>query len=307
MTEETASKLFVFTPADREAALKLLEQHGNPPAPQWEQVEVFGHQKHVGIVTEIEDLGACFLRIDVPAYVYQRRRYSARVVKVGAAAIFRRIACTEAEAQTRLGYQTNLFEGEPLPGLLVEEARVRLGGYSLTSDRAADLLGMPREEYAAIERCEPMMTVEGAHQIIADLAAAWALNDRTDPPPGYRIMRVDDYRDAGREQVWRWFHQDKNCGDFRSRGDVVAAAWQYHDAMNDKVPSNATAEAPAAEDIERLGFSKPPPGYEVGLGVTSGVGQCSKCLRHNGPDTDDCKSFYCEHCRHSYGLPEVAP
>ena len=39
MTEETASKLFVFTPADREAALELLEQHGDTPAPQWEQVE----------------------------------------------------------------------------------------------------------------------------------------------------------------------------------------------------------------------------------------------------------------------------
>jgi hypothetical protein len=49
------------------------------------------------------------------------------------------------------------------------------------------------------------------------------------------------------------------------------------------------------------------PAVVAQLGLQPAPGQCPKCLRHNGPDTDDCKSFYCEHCRHSYGLPEVAP
>lgn len=252
-----------------EAALAWIEgdQRSEPESmstatpPQWEQVEVFGHQKHVGIVTEIEELGAKFLCINVPEYVYQRRRYSARPVKIGPAAIFRRMPCTEAEAQTRLSYQTNLFDGEPLPGLLVEEARVRLGGYSLTSDRAADLLGMPREEYAAIERCEPMMTVEGAHQLIADLAAAWVaakVANRTDPPPGYSISWNSTYG------IFIWHFQDEVGNGSTNREDAIADAWEHHDAMNDdEVPSNATAEAPAAEGIERLDFSKPPPGYTV--------------------------------------------
>lgn len=253
-----------------ETVLEWLGKPENtPPAtpPQWEQVEVFGHQKHVGIVTEIEELGSRFLRIDVPAYTYQRRRYSARVVKVSPAAIFRRIACSEAEAQTRLGYQTNLFDGEPLPGLLVEEARHRLGP---TSDRAADLLGMPREEYAAIERCAVDIGAERAQQIIADLAAAWVAakaadhKERNTPPPGYKVERIDDDRDDG--PVWCWRYQDESSSEFGTYEEAVDDAWESHrDAMNDEVPSNATAEAPAAEDIERLdvSWSEPPAGYYV--------------------------------------------
>ena len=34
-------------------------------------------------------------------------------------------------------------------------------------------------------------------------------------------------------------------------------------------------------------------------------GQCPKCRQHNGPDADDCMSFYCERCKYSYGASET--
>jgi hypothetical protein len=36
------------------------------PAPYWAIVEIFGHRRHVGIVSEAEQFGAKMLRIDVP-------------------------------------------------------------------------------------------------------------------------------------------------------------------------------------------------------------------------------------------------
>lgn len=48
--------------------------------PSWEKVEVCGHTSHVGLVTEVEELGARCLRVDVPAYVDHGRRYAARTI-----------------------------------------------------------------------------------------------------------------------------------------------------------------------------------------------------------------------------------
>ncbi len=37
-----------------------------PPSAEWAVVEILGHRRHVGRVTEIERFGAKFLRVDVP-------------------------------------------------------------------------------------------------------------------------------------------------------------------------------------------------------------------------------------------------
>src|SRR4051794_18070539 len=40
----------------------------NPPAPEpmWGKVEIFGHRKHFGRLSEIEQFGTKMLRVDVP-------------------------------------------------------------------------------------------------------------------------------------------------------------------------------------------------------------------------------------------------
>jgi hypothetical protein len=45
------------------------------------------------------------------------------------------------------------------------------------------------------------------------------------------------------------------------------------------------------------------PAGPLDLAPEQAIGECPKCGRYNGPDTDDCLSYYCELCRHSYGAP----
>lgn len=139
----------------------------------WENVEVYGHTNHVGRVREVRELGRRFLRVDVPEYVHHRRRYPARSVRLAPGAIFRRTLLARDEAQKKLAYQTDIVAGEALPGLKIEEARARLGGFDLHRERAAQMLGIDVEVYEAIEQCTIAVTEERAQEIIADLAAAW--------------------------------------------------------------------------------------------------------------------------------------
>jgi hypothetical protein len=37
-----------------------------PPAPFWAKVEIFGHRRHFGRVSEVEQFGTKMLRVDVP-------------------------------------------------------------------------------------------------------------------------------------------------------------------------------------------------------------------------------------------------
>lgn len=163
---------------------KVYERLRGSPA-GWEVVEVFGHSRHVGRTREVKELGKTFLRVDVPAYVHDRRSYSARTFKLAPGSIFRRTELTEPEARRQLGYQTNTGEGTPLPGLRLEEARGRIGGYSLRASKAAELLGLEHDEYESLERCTAELSESRCDQLIRDLTAAWAkyLADNGGKPP----------------------------------------------------------------------------------------------------------------------------
>lgn len=43
-----------------------MESAAPPPEPFWAKVEIFGHRKHFGRVSEVEQFGTKMLRIDVP-------------------------------------------------------------------------------------------------------------------------------------------------------------------------------------------------------------------------------------------------
>jgi len=206
----------------------------------WEAVEVMGHQLHIGRTSEVEQLGKQFLRIAVPAYVHDRMQYVGRVFTLAPGAIFRRTALSEAEARARLGRQTNGDLGMPLPGRRLDDARINLGGYDLPPHRAAELLGLEPAEYQSIASCTTELSESRADELIAD--AAWSRIDTADA----RDLRGDHHH-----------------------ADDMAVADEDGDYMDDDgdedddCPSDATAEAPAAEGIERLDYTKAPRGYRI--------------------------------------------
>jgi hypothetical protein len=68
------------------------------PAPYWARVEVFGHRRHVGIVSEVEQFGSKTLRIDVPG-----ANGEAEVTFVyGGASIFSIVPLTEERGKAEL-------------------------------------------------------------------------------------------------------------------------------------------------------------------------------------------------------------
>lgn len=46
----------------------MIEQKDKPPFEEWALVELFGHQKIAGKITEASLAGGAFLRVDVPAF-----------------------------------------------------------------------------------------------------------------------------------------------------------------------------------------------------------------------------------------------
>jgi len=69
------------------------------PAPSWAVVEIFGHRRHVGLVSEVEQYGAKMLRIDVPAADGSIEA----TLFYGGAAIFSVVPVTAEFAKTELG------------------------------------------------------------------------------------------------------------------------------------------------------------------------------------------------------------
>lgn len=85
---------------------------------KWGVVEVFGHQRHAGILREVERYGAKMCEIETPAWERTRRSYQWRdgaewereiverhgavTFRLGGAAIFREVECSEDEARAVL-------------------------------------------------------------------------------------------------------------------------------------------------------------------------------------------------------------
>lgn len=67
------------------------------PAQVWAIVEIFGHRKHAGRISEIEQFGAKMLRIDVPTSEHLTAAFVTRIY--GGAAIFGITYTDEATAR----------------------------------------------------------------------------------------------------------------------------------------------------------------------------------------------------------------
>lgn len=65
------------------------------PAIAWGIVEVMGHSSYGGVLEEIEQLGAKFLRVTVP----ENSRHTEYTIDLSAASIFRLRRCSEAAAR----------------------------------------------------------------------------------------------------------------------------------------------------------------------------------------------------------------
>lgn len=70
-------------------------------------------------------------------------------------------------------------------------------------------------------------------------------------------------------------------------------------------PSSVTVSAQSDPDLcAALGIEHPTSVREPAKLAKLAIGECPKCRRINGPDTDDCTSFYCNACNWSYGAVE---
>lgn len=65
------------------------------PAPRWARVEIFGHVRHHGLVSEVEQFGTRMLRVDV----FTDGDVPIATHDYGGAAIFSVTPCTEAYAR----------------------------------------------------------------------------------------------------------------------------------------------------------------------------------------------------------------
>ncbi len=82
-----------------------MEENSNSKFDQWAIVELMGHQKIAGHVTEQSIAGGAFLRVDVPAVKRKKGYYDPELVDVpgftrylGTASIYAINPCTEAVA-----------------------------------------------------------------------------------------------------------------------------------------------------------------------------------------------------------------
>lgn len=140
-------KMFV-----KDVAEGLMSRIGAPAAaPVWEIVEVFGHTKHVGMVTREWESGQEWIVVQSPEYVDHRRWYPWKTVRLSPRAIFRREQVDEARALRHLPYQTrSTDEGVDLPAARLASARDAL---RITREDAAKVVGLSITSYTAIEDC----------------------------------------------------------------------------------------------------------------------------------------------------------
>lgn len=98
------------------------EQH--PPFESWAIVEMLGHKKLAGFVSEQTIAGAALIRVDVPATPEDRRwQATAAYTKlIGVASIYCMTPCTEEVA--RLAAREIERYNDPLPVALPEERRL---------------------------------------------------------------------------------------------------------------------------------------------------------------------------------------
>lgn len=72
------------------------------PRPEWAIVEIMGHRRHAGAISEVQRFGASMLRIDVPGHepgsIYATHYF-------GGPAIFSIRPCTEARARQEARYE----------------------------------------------------------------------------------------------------------------------------------------------------------------------------------------------------------
>ncbi len=98
---------------------------------RWYIIEVFGHQKHAGYVSEVTVAGVQLLLVEQPGHetvsterdIYPSRRtrkvttrYPDARIELGGAAIFRRVAVTEEEVRAALRWCTQPRPGEIIYG-----------------------------------------------------------------------------------------------------------------------------------------------------------------------------------------------
>lgn len=141
----------------------LKSRIGAPAVPVWEIVEVFGHTKHVGMVTREWESGQEWIVVRSPEYVEHRRWYPWKTVRLSPRAIFRREQVDEARALRHLRYQTrSMDEGVDLPAARLASARDAL---RITREDAAKVVGLSITSYTAIEDC----TEESDDAMIDDL------------------------------------------------------------------------------------------------------------------------------------------
>lgn len=80
-------------------ATRVTEEAETTAAPQWAIVEIFGHRRHVGVVSEAEQFGSKMLRIDVPG---TEPGSIEATFFYGGASIFGLTPITEARGQAEL-------------------------------------------------------------------------------------------------------------------------------------------------------------------------------------------------------------
>jgi hypothetical protein len=159
-----------------------------------------------------------------------------------------------------LGRQTHVGEVTDLGGgaLLVQAKRFeptpepRIIHYAYRSEAA----GRYGVEYISDEQwaeyCKSLEFAAQQKQLAEKAKARAPLDPRADPPPGYTINFGPTDDDPDGEDHWTWISEDESSGLFQIRAEAVEDAWLHF------VPSE---EAPAANSVERLDFSKRPPGY----------------------------------------------
>ena len=69
------------------------------PLDTWAVVEIMGHERAAGHVTEEVFGGACMFRVDVPETEQNGRKTEARTEYIGVASVFRLTPCTEEAAR----------------------------------------------------------------------------------------------------------------------------------------------------------------------------------------------------------------
>ena len=132
----------------KDVAEELMRRRSGPV---WEIIEVFGHTKHVGMVTLEWASGQEWIVVQSPEYVEHRRWYPWKTVRLSPRAIFRREQVDEARALRHLRYQTrSTDEGVDLPAARLASARDAL---RITREDAAKVVGLSITSYTAIEDC----------------------------------------------------------------------------------------------------------------------------------------------------------